>query len=67
MGYSHSAIKKVFGEVTSYIEAPSTVNDDMTFEFAFLEAFKNKGYKVTSEDISEKWLIYTGNVMLQQW
>jgi ADP-ribosylglycohydrolase len=57
-GYTHKAIKKVFGYVTNYIAPPSTVNDDMTYELAFLEAFKQKGYQVTSEDIAENWLMY---------
>jgi len=57
-GYTPQAIQKVFGEVTEYIGKPSTVNDDVTYELAFLEAFKEKGYKVSSADIAEKWLMY---------
>jgi len=57
-GYTHKAIKKVFGDVTTYVGKPSTINDDMTYELAFLEAFKEKGYLITSADIAEKWLMY---------
>ncbi len=31
-------------------------NDDITFEIAFLEAFKEKGYGVTSKDIAVEWI-----------
>lgn len=55
-GYTTDQIRNKFGEVYDYLRAPSTYNDDVLFEIAFLEAFKNKGYDVTSEDIGLEWI-----------
>lgn len=30
-------------------------NDDLTFELAFLETFKRKGYALTGADVAEDW------------
>jgi ADP-ribosylglycohydrolase len=57
-GYNHKAIKKVFGTLDSYLGTPSTVNDDITYEIAFLESFIEKGYSLTPCDIADKWLMY---------
>ncbi len=55
-GYTTANIKKVFGEVNGYVRKPSTYNDDITYELAFLEAFNKKGYEVSSIDIAEEWV-----------
>lgn len=55
-GYSSNNIKKFFGEIKDYVRNPSTYNDDITYELAFLEAFNKKGYNVTSTDIAEEWV-----------
>lgn len=55
-GYSTEKLKETFGEVRDYLRKPSTYNDDILFEIAFLEAFTNKGYEVTSEDIALEWV-----------
>lgn len=57
-GYTTKNIRKVFGEVKDYVRKPNTYNDDITYELAFLKAFEEKGYDVTSEDIAEKWVSY---------
>lgn len=55
-GYTFQNLKKAFGEVTGYLREPNTYNDDITFELAFLDAFSEKGYAVTSEDIALSWV-----------
>jgi len=55
-GYCTDNIYKVYGEVTDYIREPETYNDDITYEIAFLDAFSEKGYQITPDDIAYKWL-----------
>ncbi|MGF6989768.1 ADP-ribosylglycohydrolase [Lachnospiraceae bacterium PM6-15] len=55
-GYYTENIYKVFGEVRGYLRKPETYNDDITYEIAFLDAFQEKGYQVTPDDIAYKWL-----------
>ncbi len=55
-GYTTQNIMKKFGEVRGYLREPETYNDDITYQLAFLEAFCQKGYAVTSEDIAQQWL-----------
>ena len=55
-GYSSAAIRDAFGEVYDFLREPNTYNDDTTYELAFLEAFSEKGYDVTSEDIALNWV-----------
>lgn len=57
-GFKSSRIWEVFGEITEYVKPPETLNDDITFELALLEAFREKGYDITSEDIADKWVGY---------
>ena len=55
-GYSAQALRKAFGEIRGYVRKPSTYNDDITYEIAFLEAFDKFGNGVTSEQIAEEWV-----------
>lgn len=55
-GYSSANIAEAFGEVRDYMREPNTYNDDTTYELAFLEAFAQKGYDVTAEDIALSWV-----------
>lgn len=55
-GYNTDNIEKVYGKITFYLRPPETFNDDITYEIAFLDAFREHGYEVTSEQIAEKWL-----------
>lgn len=58
-GYTTDAIRSTFGEVRDYLRKPSTYNDDITYELAFLYAFQEKGRKaLTSSDIAEFWIGY---------
>ncbi len=57
-GFKSSRIWEVFGEITDYVKPPETLNDDITFELALLEAFRQKGYEITSEDIADQWVGY---------
>lgn len=58
-GYTTDAIRKAFGEVRSYLRKPSTYNDDITYELAFLYAFEKKGRdSLSSSDIAEAWIGY---------
>lgn len=54
-GYTADNIAEVFGPITSYPREPNTYNDDITFEIAFLEAYREKGSAVTGEDIAARW------------
>lgn len=55
-GYTSKNLYEAFGDVKGYIREPNTYNDDITFEIAFLDAFKDKGYAVTSKDIALSWI-----------
>lgn len=55
-GYSTEQIREAFGEVRGYLRKPSTHNDDVLFELAFINAVKEKGSKVTAEDIGLEWI-----------
>lgn len=55
-GYTSENLYEAFGDVKDYLRKPNTYNDDITFEIAFLDAFKDKGYEVTSEDIALSWI-----------
>ena len=55
-GYTSDNLYEAFGEIKDYLREPNTYNDDITFELAFLEAFLEKGYKVTSKDIALQWV-----------
>lgn len=55
-GYTSKNLYEAFGDVRNYIREPNTYNDDITFEIAFLDAFKDKGYDVTSRDIALSWI-----------
>ena len=55
-GYTTENLFSTFGDVKDYLRKPNTYNDDITFEIAFLDAFKDKGYDVTSEDIALSWI-----------
>ncbi len=55
-GYTSENLFEAFGDVKDYLRKPNTYNDDITFEIAFLDAFKDKGYGLTSEDIALSWI-----------
>lgn len=55
-GYSSNQLKRAFGDIQGYLREPSTYNDDVLFELAFLEAYLKKGRNVTSEDIGLEWV-----------
>ncbi len=55
-GYTSENLFNTFGDVKSFVREPNTYNDDITFELAFLDAFKKRGYKITSKDIALAWI-----------
>ncbi len=57
-GYKHENLVKIYGEKLGYyLELPpSTINDDVTYEIAFLEALGKKGDRITSKDVAMKWI-----------
>ncbi|GMQ63055.1 ADP-ribosylglycohydrolase family protein [Vallitalea maricola] len=55
-GYTTDNLRKVFGEIRDYVRKPNTLNDDITFELAFLKAFMEKGGDVDSVDIAHEWI-----------
>ncbi len=54
-GYTSQNLYESFGEVYDYLREPNTYNDDITYELAFLDAFKESGYQVTSKEIALSW------------
>lgn len=57
-GYTTDAIRKSFGDVRGYLRKPSTYNDDITYELAFLYAYEEKGAAITSADVAKAWIGY---------
>lgn len=55
-GYTSLNLYKTFGEVTGYLREPNTYNDDITYELAFLDAFRTYGYSITSKEIGLAWV-----------
>ena len=55
-GYTTENITSVFGQIYGYPRTPNTMNDDITYELAFLEAAKEKGRHLTAADVAEQWL-----------
>ena len=57
-GYTTDKIRETFGEVRHYLRKPSTYNDDITYELAFLYAYEGKGKAITSADVAKAWIGY---------
>ncbi len=55
-GYCGEQIVRVYGEVNSFITQPETMNDDVVYELAFMDAFEKKGREITSRDIALEWV-----------
>lgn len=57
-GYTTDAIRRQFGEVRGYLRQPNTMNDDITYELAFLDACERAGTAVSARDIALAWTAY---------
>lgn len=55
-GYTTDQLRKKFGEIRYYLRKPSTHNDDVLYELAFLDAINIKGKDFDSEDIALEWV-----------
>ena len=56
-GYTGSNLQKTYGnKLNWYVREPETLNDDITFEIAFLKAAEKKGKNISSVDIADMWL-----------
>ncbi len=55
-GYTTEQLGKTFGKLDEYVREPNTMNDDITYELAFLNAFDHSGYQVTSKEIAAEWM-----------
>ncbi|MFZ5807658.1 MAG: ADP-ribosylglycohydrolase family protein [Chloroflexota bacterium] len=55
-GYHTRRLQEVYGVIDSYLTQPETVNDDVVYELAFLDAFESKGRQLTSTDIALEWM-----------
>ena len=55
-GYTGQRISEVYGDVRSYVTDPETMNDDVVYELALLDAFELHGRGLTSQDIADEWL-----------
>jgi len=56
-GFTSSALMEVFGErLGKYIQTPSTINDDITYEIAFISALSEMKKYLNSEYLARKWV-----------
>jgi ADP-ribosylglycohydrolase len=55
-GYHSAQLQKVYGRIDAYITEPETVNDDVVYELAFLDAFERRGRDINSRDIGREWI-----------
>ncbi|MEG0371413.1 MAG: ADP-ribosylglycohydrolase family protein [Clostridium sp.] len=55
-GYTTDKLREAFGEIRGYVRKPNTYNDDITYELAFLKAFEENGFEVSSVDIAHEWV-----------
>ncbi|WP_324717190.1 ADP-ribosylglycohydrolase family protein [Carboxydochorda subterranea] len=55
-GYTGRAIREAWGEVRGYVRPPSTLNDDITYEIAFLSALESHGAALDSQELALRWL-----------
>lgn len=55
-GYTTDNIRQTFGEVRDYLRHPSTHNDDVLFELAFIDTVNKQGRAVTADDIALEWI-----------
>jgi ADP-ribosylglycohydrolase len=58
-GYTHDALIHTFGDkLGTYLYKPSTINDDITYEIAFLLTYEEFKQNITSKDIALKWVAH---------
>lgn len=58
-GYTHDTLIHSFGDkLGTYLYKPSTINDDITYEIAFLLAYGKFKQNITSKDIALNWVAY---------
>lgn len=55
-GYTGARIAGVYGDVRSYVTKPETMNDDVVYELALLDAFERCGRGLASRDIADEWV-----------
>lgn len=54
-GYTTQRLREAYGDIRGYLVPPSTYNDDLTFELAFLKAYDEFGSGVTAREIGINW------------
>ncbi len=55
-GYTAEKLREAYGDIRGYLVKPSTFNDDITFELAFLKAADERGADLTARDIALQWV-----------
>jgi len=55
-GYCSARIREVYGVISGYVTEPETVNDDVVYELAFLDAFEKAGRRIEPRDIALEWV-----------
>ena len=55
-GYTGDQIRKVYGDLNSYIVPPETTNDDVVYELVFLDVFERMRRDITSREIGLEWI-----------
>ncbi|HZW05040.1 MAG TPA: ADP-ribosylglycohydrolase family protein [Anaerolineaceae bacterium] len=55
-GYTGARIAEVYGEISGYITAPETTNDDVVYELVFLDVFRRMGREITARELGLEWV-----------
>jgi len=55
-GYTGPQIERVYGEVSGYITAPETMNDDVVYELLLLDVYERMGKAITSDALGDEWV-----------
>lgn len=55
-GFTGDALRETLGDIRHYPVPPTTFNDDITFELAFLKAAGQKGLEVDGPGIALQWI-----------
>jgi ADP-ribosylglycohydrolase len=57
-GWTSQRIAERYGEVTAYLAAPTTLNDDTAYEILLLHAVEEYGPAFTSTDLGLEWVAH---------
>jgi hypothetical protein len=55
-GYTGAQITRVYGEISGYVTAPETTNDDVVYELVLLDVFEKFGRGFSSDALADEWV-----------